>query len=67
MVQSIGNIYKSVDYPVISYFLFMRQLGPVNHGKKSVLDNIGPSTYSDVYCIYVSKWCSRVNDPQIWI
>jgi hypothetical protein len=34
--------YISVDYPVICSFLFTRQLGPVNQGKKSVVDNIGP-------------------------
>jgi hypothetical protein len=28
--------------PVIRNCLFARDLGQVNHGKKSVLDNIGP-------------------------
>jgi hypothetical protein len=32
-----------VDYPV-SNFLFTRQLGPVNHRKKAIVDNIGPNT-----------------------
>jgi hypothetical protein len=40
IASEIYNI--SVDYPVIHNFLFTRQLGPVNHSKKSVIDNIGP-------------------------
>jgi hypothetical protein len=31
-----------VDSPVNSNFLFTRELGPVNHGIKSIVDNIGP-------------------------
>jgi hypothetical protein len=31
-----------VDYAVIRNFLFTNQLSAVNHGKKSVVDNIGP-------------------------
>jgi hypothetical protein len=31
-----------VNYPVIRNFLITRQLGPINHGKKFVVDNIGP-------------------------
>jgi hypothetical protein len=37
---SIGNIYIcNIQFRN----LFARQLGPVNHGKKSIVDNIDPS------------------------
>jgi hypothetical protein len=42
-------VYISVDYLVIRNFLFTRQLGGVNHGKKSVVDNIGPWTLEVTY------------------
>jgi hypothetical protein len=34
--------YISMDYSVINNFLFTKLLSPVNYGKKSVVDNIGP-------------------------
>ncbi len=32
-----------MDYFVISNFLFMKLLSPINYDKKFVVDNIGPS------------------------
>jgi hypothetical protein len=34
--------YTSMDNAVICNFLFSKYLSAVNHGKKSVVDNIGP-------------------------
>jgi hypothetical protein len=47
-------------YPIISNCLFTRRLGPVNHSKKSVVDDIRPRTQSYQFCFsFLKNFCKR--------
>jgi hypothetical protein len=63
---STQRLYTSVDYAVNRKYFITRRLSPVNHGKKSVVDNIGPSTQITTvlllhdFCLIRTRLSSKV-------